>query len=237
MAPEVLLAFHLTAALAVSSDIYPSLSQPLQPVLPVPPLSSATFDQRLPEPLPDSFEDVPDPVKLLTPAERALLPKEQQVCPPPPGMHAVFEQAAHFPLPGFGLQGEHVPQGAAVIYEGMSITVYDAGRYEVRFILEAPLTTVTLRLQLPVYRRQPGPPEIMPPVLIGMVTLPPITVCPEPADCGHPSAAWLIRHRGWSPLLQEASCLPGAEGFTIGRTGVARFGSKPDFDFFVGEID
>lgn len=178
-----------------------------------------------PAPVMDAFRAVPSPSVVPTVIQLGMLPPEQRVLVPCPGTHAVFETAAHFPHPAFGPSGEPVAQGAAVIYEGMIFTSLGNGNYEVRFIVESPLTPVTLRLQFGLWENG---------LQRGTVTLPPVTLCPTPTVCGHPSHAWLVVHQGWSPVLARA----GADcQFSVTRSGTARFGSKPDFDFFAAELD
>lgn len=145
-----------------------------------------------------------------------------------PGYHAVWNDPAHFAQPDYGLDGMPVPRGAAVLYEGMSLVVHEGGQYELRYVVEAPRTPVTIHLQLQVTVEE---------VLVGTVTLPPVTLrhdndFPNPVRSGGlppriPTRTWQVRSTGYSPVLRKLSG-QNRVGMAVTRVGAARFGSLPE---------
>lgn len=209
----------------------------------VPPPTSASTDANPPETVvvgvgpgearfkvmpyvPDTFERKRTPFEI--PVDPLSESETSVPVRPPAALYAVFERPAHFPLSGYSLEGWMIPREAAIVYEGMSLAVYGGGRYELRYAIEAPQTPVVVRLQLAV--AHDGVP-------LGTITLPPVTVCPRPTHCGHPSRTWLVICEGWSPALAGLDCSPDAGRTTVCRAGTARFGSDPNFDFFAADLD
>lgn len=142
-----------------------------------------------------------------------------------------FHEAAHVPLPRFTIDGQAVCQDGLLIYEGMRVTVYTSGVYDVLFTAEVPDMPVTLRLQL-VLKTSDDPTGWY------RLTLPPFRLEPK-ADArpGDPAAnIFHVSHRGFSSLLvREAQLGPYHQpqtpqvrvgpGWTVARVGTARFGT------------
>jgi hypothetical protein len=130
-----------------------------------------------------------------------------------------FHEAAHVPLPRFTADGLAVCREGLLVYEGMRLTVYPNGVYDVAFTAEVPDMPVTLRLQL-VFNNPPGytPGEYR-------LTLPPFRLEPRPdARPGDPSANVLhVAHRGYSTLLAAGHRVDAA--WSVARVGTARFGT------------
>ncbi|MCC7423430.1 MAG: hypothetical protein IT428_24400 [Planctomycetaceae bacterium] len=154
------------------------------------------------------------------------LPLEPE--PSPFLYHAVFKDPAHFPLWGFDRTQVSIAPNAAVLYEGMSVSLASKpGCYEVRFMMEAPRMPVTVRMQIGIYRG---------PTFLGTITLPPFTVQPDNNRQGYygledladqvPTKSWQFRHTGYSHLLLRVTPKTAGE-FSFTRTGTARFGSLP----------
>ncbi|MCA9060318.1 MAG: hypothetical protein KDA85_17535 [Planctomycetaceae bacterium] len=147
---------------------------------------------------------------------------------------SVFEQACHFPLMATARDGRQLVQDAAVIYEGMQVSVHQDGTFELDFMAEIPRTAVTLRLQLYVSTAESSP--------IATITIPPIVIEPDNKISRHDvGQAVHVVHRGYSNGLRRAierGEIPrGARptnwntsetGILITRGGTARFGSKPE---------
>lgn len=142
-----------------------------------------------------------------------------------------FHEAAHVPLPRFTIDGQAVCQDGLLIYEGMRVTVYTTGVYDVSFTAEVPNMPVTLRLQLVLKASED-------PTTWYRLTLPPFRLEPK-ADAapGDPSAnIFHVSHRGYSSLLvreghlgpchhpRMAQARVGPD-WAVARVGTARFGT------------
>ncbi len=68
-----------------------------------------------------------------------------------------FAAPAHFPIRGFGPQGELLDQEGAVIYEDMKFTFDENGEYKITFRASTPNLPTELRLQFQVQSRPDGP--------------------------------------------------------------------------------
>jgi hypothetical protein len=181
----------------------------------------------------DAFQLTPKTTPIPTPRERdpntgsrnAKIGTDEQE---PPDASAVFDEPAHFPLPAFGPFAEFAPQNALIIYEGMTLNVFQHGKYEVRFVAEAPQTPVVVRLQLRLDFMSADNLTI---ARTSTITLPPITIRTDPdADPLQPSKSWRITHNGRSSALLRAMQCAGAcalRGVNVSRAGTARFGSIP----------
>ncbi len=230
-------------------DLYPVIEQPAIPRMVTNDSSGLPFlpvNPRLPpgvssfchgmSPVPLAFNQVPEVTPVPTRLERSLQVElksnEKEDDQLIPQWQAVFEQSAHFPRSYFNIAGRKEIRPAAILYEGMTVAVTEGGHYEVRFVVESPRTPLVVRLQFIVYIQGQA---YCPPQPCGTITLPPITICPEPTESSHPTKAWSVSHRGWSPVLAKTTGRDAAR-YTIQRTATARFGSEPDFDFFKAEI-
>jgi hypothetical protein len=136
-----------------------------------------------------------------------------------------FHDAAHVPLPRFTADGLAVCHDGLLIYEGMRVTVYKNGVYDVSFTAEVPDMPVTLRLQLVLQR----PEKSTHPRGEYRLTLPPFRLEPK-ADArpGDPAAnIFHVAHRGFSSALMEEN--PAQQlvqpGWQVTRVGTARFGT------------
>jgi len=136
-----------------------------------------------------------------------------------------FHDAAHVPLPRFTIDGHAVCHDGLLIYEGMRVTVYKNGVYDVSFTAEVPDMPVTLRLQLVLQR----PEKSAHPRGEYRLTLPPFRLEPKTdARPGDPAAnTFHVAHRGFSSVLVEERgdqqhVLPG---WQVTRVGTARFGT------------
>jgi hypothetical protein len=137
-----------------------------------------------------------------------------------------FHDAAHVPLPRFTIDGQAVCHDGLLIYEGMRVTVYKTGVYDVSFTAEVPEMPVTLRLQL-VFQRPAE--NLKHPRGEYRLTLPPFRLEPKTdARPGDPAAnIFHVAHRGFSSVLVED--LPAQQmvqpGWQVTRVGTARFGT------------
>lgn len=141
---------------------------------------------------------------------------------------ATFENAAHF---AFGADCAGQSPGndrPVVIYEGMTVTAADDGRYEVRFVVEAPDSNVILKLQLRLcdWGCQQE---------IGTITLPPVILSSSTTDDSFEDTSvmsgatrtWVVRRTGYSRLLTSAKC-QNCQQLTVTRSGTIRIGQSPD---------
>lgn len=133
-----------------------------------------------------------------------------------------FHQAAHFPLPRFTADGSPLLGDGLLIYEGMRLTVYPSGVYEVSFTATVPEMPVTIRLQLGFAPDEREPAKYF-------ITLPPIRLEPKPhARPGDPAASTFnVAHRGQSTLFRTGEI---NEKWSLRRTGTTRFGSAIAID-------
>ncbi len=139
-----------------------------------------------------------------------------------------FLDAAHVPIPRFTADGQPVCLDGLLIYEGMRLTVYPNGVYDVSFTATIPEMPVTLRLQLVVV-----PPDE---AREYRLTLPPLRFEPR-ADArpGDPNGnTFHVAHRGYSGVFAlhqpRRPATPGGAGevnygWTVTRVGTARFGT------------
>jgi hypothetical protein len=119
---------------------------------------------------------------------------------------------------GYDKWGCPVEENAAVIYEGMAIRVEGDGDFTVRFVMEAPATSVTVRLQFVVWNASNEK--------VGTVTLPPLHFDPDrDVQKVGENRLWKAQQQGYSPLLQ---CSEATTGIRVERTGSARIGSVPE---------
>lgn len=134
---------------------------------------------------------------------------------------AVFAGPAHFAMGNCESGGASCSaQPPMMIYEGMSVLV-NKGCYEVRGIVEGPLTPAILRLQLTFFTTEG--------VELTTVTLPPVRLEPELSSATHlPSEtqAWLIRRKGYSDVLRDWETLNQPE-LTVQRSGIVQMGHVP----------
>jgi hypothetical protein len=133
---------------------------------------------------------------------------------------AVFHQAAHFPLPRFAGQDEHLPGEGVVIYEGMKFSANRQGDFELGIVLSTVGMPVTLRMQLAFCDDKESPST-------WMITLPPIVIEPPMEVRGnYKGSQWRVSFNGYSAKLGEA--LTDCNGkLCITRHGTARFGALP----------
>lgn len=159
-----------------------------------------------------------EPIDGRTAADGKLRVSDQTI------LTAVFSEAACFAISEAGSpHSVQVLAGASqrspiMIYEGMSVTVYADGRYEMRALLDGPRTPAILRLQLHF---------AVPEGDIAQVTLPPVRLIPSersPADLPNESQTWFVRRTGWSPLLAD---LQASHQITVRRSGTSQSGSLP----------
>lgn len=126
-----------------------------------------------------------------------------------------FHDAAHFPLPRFAADGTPLCLDGLLIYEGMRLTVYPTGAYDVSFTATVPDMPVTIRLQLVLTEPAATAPRVY------RLTLPPIRLEPR-ADvkAGDPTAnTFHVAHRGFSALLTAPSQTVGMVGMVGPRVG------------------
>lgn len=143
-----------------------------------------------------------------------------------------FHEAAHVPVPRFTADGLPACLDGLLIYEGMCVTVYANGVYDVSFTAEVPDMPATVRLQLVLQNpadRTRGEYRI---------TLPPFRLEPRAeVRPGDPTAnTFHVAHRGYSSLLVFVAppggiALNGRVTGEVGprwvvtRVGTARFGT------------
>jgi hypothetical protein len=146
---------------------------------------------------------------------------------------AIFDSAAQFPLPEFGLPtpeygdaGPRMDRDGVIIEEGMYIQANADGRYDVRFVVRTPRMPVSMKLQLTVlksesisvglYDTSPIRPDELtdrrPPKLkfakssrpVGTITLPTIYLKPDRTQTDDgEEVAWIVSHQGYSHVLQQ----------------------------------
>ncbi len=150
------------------------------------------------------------------------------------GAWAVFADPARFQTSYDPRCATGHPRDTAMIYEGMTLGVAIDGRYEVRYVLEAPLTPVRLFLQLQLSHEDGRP--------IGTITLPPVAVpskaiVPRDPESPQPrSQTWLVRQAGYSFHLSnylsgratDATRLSNIGMIRLSRSGRAQFGGVPE---------
>tara|TARA_R110002167_G_scaffold366222_1_gene593822 strand:- start:10282 stop:10902 length:621 start_codon:yes stop_codon:yes gene_type:complete len=132
---------------------------------------------------------------------------------------AVFTKAARFPVNEFGTCGQVYETDAVIIYEDMVLQSQGNGKYLVKFVIETPEIPVTMRLQFVVKKKVCGKKE----KTIGTITLPPITIDPAQRDSNTGSRFWVIKHNGYSSILNKCHCK--LKDYKVIRQGTARFGS------------
>lgn len=187
---------------------------------PVPPFGAGF--RTVPEGVRLPFDRTPQ-VRVVEQSNEEIGGEEDGAAPSACGYSAVFDTPAHFPVPAFTQAGLAVPGDAIVIYEGMSLALQPTGEYEVRFVVEAPATDITLLLQFEIWQNGQ---------YSGTVTLPPVRLDSGSADEPRgnlPSRSWTVKHNGYSHRLARlASQPPGPMyGLTITRHGTARCGTLP----------
>jgi len=137
-----------------------------------------------------------------------------------------FHHAAHFPLPRFAGDGTPIIGDGLLIYEGMRLTVYSNGVYDLSFTATVPDMPVTVRLQLGFARGKGSEVEYS-------LTLPPIRMEPKKGRGGDANT-FHITHRGQSTLFVPKyallPCSPIDSGWKVCRSGTARFGTPIDSD-------
>jgi hypothetical protein len=146
---------------------------------------------------------------------------------------AIFDSAAQFPLPEFGLPnpesgdvGPRMDRDGAIIEEGMIVQANADGCYQVRFVVRTPRMPVALRMQLTIlksesisvglYDTRPILPDELidrrPPKIkfakssrpVGTITLPAIYLKPDRTLTDDgEEVAWLVTHDGYSRTLQQ----------------------------------
>lgn len=133
-----------------------------------------------------------------------------------------FHQAAQFPLPRFAGDGSPILGDGMLIYEGMRLTVYPNGTYDLSFTATIPEMPVTVRLQLGFAPDEREPAKYF-------LTLPPIRLEPKAnARPGDPTAnTFQVAHRGQSTLFRTGTI---SEKWVLRRVGTARFGSATVVD-------
>ena len=116
-----------------------------------------------------------------------------------------------------------------MIYEGMKVSIYSNGNYEVRYQVEAPLAEITLRMQLHFHT---------PCGKTGTITLAPAHIHDDRDDDPNVSSqSFLVIQKGHSEALHRA-CGQLAQDIAndnvqslaiapFSRTGTTRFGSIP----------
>ena len=145
----------------------------------------------------------------------------------------VYEGPARFPWLGFDRDGSPIEEETLTIYEGMVVEVNEKGEFDLRFRVEAPLTQITLRMQLVIWDGD---------IRQGTITIPPIRIAPEPSnDPDSSSESFLVVYSGKSETLKRLICQKCAEnlgsancgsslekyGIRLVRGGTARFGGRP----------
>ncbi len=134
---------------------------------------------------------------------------------------AVFAGPAHFSMDTDSCGHIGVQKNPVMIYEGMSVTVFGDGRYEVRAMLDAPRIPAILRLQL-TFAAESGD--------FTTVTLPPISLKPgtadrSSADLANETQTWFVRRTGYSRMLQN---LPiRIDAVQVRRSGTVQVGQIP----------
>ncbi len=131
-----------------------------------------------------------------------------------------FHQAAHFPLPRFAGDGTPIVGDGLLIYEGMRLTVYPNGVYDLSFTATVPDMPVTVRLQLGFARGKGADIE-------HTLTLPPIRMEPKAKNRTVDGNTFHITHRGQSTLLHTGALTAVWE---LRSSGTARFGTPIDSD-------
>ncbi|WP_417385750.1 hypothetical protein [Gimesia sp.] len=144
---------------------------------------------------------------------------EKKSCPHCCFVDAVFTKAARFPVNEFGTCGQVYETDAVIIYEDMVLQSQGNGKYLVKFVVETPEIPVTMRLQFVVKKKVSGKKE----KTIGTITLPPITIDPAQRESNTGSRFWVIKHNGYSSILNECHCK--LKDYKVIRQGTARFGS------------
>jgi hypothetical protein len=185
----------------------------------------------------EAFEQLPD-VYRITRAPFVNAPPDRGApstpnSTPPYLFTAVFNSAAQFPLPEFGLPnpeygdaGPRMDRDGVIIEEGMFVRANADGHYEVRFVVRTPRMPVSLKLQLTIlksesisvglYDTRPIRPDELtdrrPPAIkfakssrpVGTITLPTIYLKPDRTDTDTgEELAWLVTHEGYSRVLQQ----------------------------------
>lgn len=219
---DVLAAWLILGLAAVSAADSPPNPVPVNPISVWVPIPSAEFQTGK---VFDAFNALPS-VDRISRSQARLPDAESAQAEAPDWRRAIFAGPAHFPLPAFDQYAARTLGEAAVIHEGMALTVLDPhGNYELRLVVEAPRTRVTLRLQLHVDCVEPAPGAVQR-AQVGTITLPPMTLDPDDRETAEdPAAVWLIQHRGNSPVLRQVYGDPGSH--EVRRTGTARFGTVP----------
>lgn len=111
----------------------------------------------------------------------------------------------------------------ALIYEGMSLQVFDDGTYRLKYIIETPNTDVTMRMQFQVLW-QPDGEELQ--VLPLTITPPPVKFSRE--RNGVPAGDrlfWTVSQTGYSPYFLPKN---RRNSMSLVRAARAEFGSVPD---------
>jgi hypothetical protein len=118
-----------------------------------------------------------------------------------------------------------------LIYEGMRLTVFSDGTYDLSFTATVPDMPVTIRLQLWL---QPPPPPDTPATILPTcnnreyrITLPPIRLEPKvDARAGDPTAnTFQVAHRGYSSLFRSTKHVVTTQPHPTGVTPInAQFG-------------
>lgn len=150
-----------------------------------------------------------------------------------------FRDAAHFPLPGFDLDGGGVDREGVLIYEGMRVILYKDGVYEVSFVARAESWPTTLRIVLEAHPKATDPKGIAtePPIAQAIqLTIPPIKLNFDRFKSSRQqSNVWRVRYVGYSPALNELSL---RTSIAFSRTGVAQFGEVPRTSIYgIGDRD
>ncbi|MBI1344886.1 hypothetical protein GC163_01205 [bacterium] len=181
----------------------------------------------------DPFDHVAHPVLLAETATPEGSPAKEEG----KNQFVVFQSPATFEVvPNFPC-GTRTTTDTAVIYEGMALRLEKDnnacqrnGKYTLRCVVEAPVTNVTIRLQLQVYEKSlvclvPGSEPVEKVVPKGTITLPPIYlqgIATTAATEGQ-TRIWRVQQSGYSPLLAEH-----CDGtLCFARIGTAEFGSIP----------
>jgi hypothetical protein len=134
-----------------------------------------------------------------------------------------FDHPARFPLPAYGLNGDHLEKPGMLIYEGMRLAIQPDGRYQVRFTAGTPPMPVVIQLQFQIVNQCTSQ--------LYTLTLPPITLPAESKQSMstvlHPPRSAFadlqtIHHEGYLPLFEDA--IDFGNVVVIRRSGNARFG-------------
>jgi hypothetical protein len=170
---------------------------------------------------------------------------------PKPLGHYTFDKAAHFPMPGFDLEGCPADRAGVVIYEGMRVSLRKGGEFDVKMNVTIPDRPVTLRIQLKVFVKnaQPGNEGAwIQNDRLYTLTLPAIELNPirrtADLDLGPPPLrdvgrlTFHVSHEGYSALLEDVEDefrqtfkskkdVRLVQAVEIYRDGTARFGTTP----------